>query len=243
MPADWILWLIMPLIAFLYATVGHGGASSYLMLLSLLEYPPQEARTTALILNVFVSLIAFLSFRKVEKFPWPLFWALISTSIPASFFGGSLGLDPHVYRKILGLILFFPALRLLGIFPVRETSPDKIHLGLAAGMGLAIGLVSGMIGIGGGIILSPLLLLLGWTSLKQTAAVSALFIFLNSIAGLAGAGIRSFEMPTGMLVLLPLVILGGLLGSHLGAYRFNSKTLRYLLALVTLFGALKLLLG
>jgi uncharacterized membrane protein YfcA len=243
MAAPWILWLIMPVIAFLYASVGHGGASSYLLLLNLLEYPPQEARTTALVLNIFVSLISFLSFRKAEDFPKPLFLALIATSIPASFLGGSLSVDPVIYRRILGGVLLIPALRLLGLFPVKEADPDRIRHGAAAAMGLAIGLISGLIGIGGGIILSPLLLLLGWTSLKQTAAISALFIFLNSIAGLMGSGMQAFDLPPGLISVLPVVLLGGFLGARLGAGHFNSKTLRYLLALVTMFGAIKLVIG
>jgi hypothetical protein len=239
---SWLLVILMPMTAFLYASVGHGGASSYITLLSLFGFLPGEIRTTALILNILVSGFAFLFFRKKCEFPLGLFLSLAAFSVPASFIGGTILLDVHLYQKILGVLLIFPVLRLLNVFPVNETPVIKRKLWMAPLLGLLIGIVSGMIGIGGGIILSPLLLMSGWCNVKETAAVSALFIFVNSISGLAGTG--SVFMATSEIIylLLFVTLCGGIAGAYFGSHHFRIPVLRYILGIVLMIASAKFLL-
>lgn len=236
-----ILYLLLPTVAFLYASVGHGGASSYLMVLALLNFAPEQIRPTALLMNMFVSLMAFISFNKAIKFPTKLFLALIIFSIPAAFLGGTILVDTSIYKRILGILLIFPVLKFLNVFPIKESETIKVTLWMAAVLGLIIGFFSGLIGIGGGIILSPILLMLGWTNVKETAAVSALFILLNSISGFLGAGGLSVEIDNQLWIVMPLTIFGGALGAYLGALKFQSKVVKYLLGVVLLIAAVKLI--
>lgn len=239
----WALYILMPLAAFFYASVGHGGASSYLMLLALMGFAPEEIRPSALILNMFVSMISFLNYRKSGEFPLNLFISLAAFSIPAAYLGGTILLDAGIYKQVLGFLLLFPVLRFAGVFPISETEKIERKWWMAPILGLLIGLLSGMIGIGGGIILSPIILMLGWAGVKETAALSALFIFLNSVAGFIGASVFHIDFPMELWILLPLTVAGGALGAYLGAKKFSSQTLKYLLAFVLFFAAVKLIIG
>lgn len=236
-----LLAFLMPLAAFLYASVGHGGASSFIVLLTLAGFAPPEVRSTALLLNILVSGIAWLAYRNVEGFPRDLFLSLVLFSIPASFLGGTLHVEPAIYQKILGILLLFPVARFFNLIPVRKETPVDRKIWMAPALGLTIGFVSGLIGIGGGIILSPVLLLLGWTRIKVTAAISALFIFFNSIAGLIASGTSLLQLDPGLRLLLPLTLAGGVAGSYLGARKFNVRALNYLLGTVLLIAAIKFL--
>jgi uncharacterized protein len=236
-----ILWLLMPLAAFLYASVGHGGASSYIALLTWFAWAPADIRPAALLLNTLVAGLAFFHFRKSCEFPKKLFISLVLFSMPAAYIGSWIELEPQPYRQVLGLLLLFPAMRLLGIFRLREINPVIRRYWMAPVLGMGIGLLSGMIGIGGGILLSPVLLMLGWTDLKQTAAVSALFILLNSIAALAGLNWDNYHWPTELNILIPLSIAGGLCGAFLGSRRFNIRAMRISLGLVLVIAAVKFL--
>lgn len=238
---DILLYLLLPTVAFLYASVGHGGASSYLMVLALLQFPPDQIRPTALIMNMFVSMLAFLSFRKKVDFPWGILWSLVIFSIPAAFIGGSLSIDTEWYKRILGILLFFPVLKFLNIFPINPHQTSERQWWMAPALGLGIGFVSGLIGIGGGIILSPILLMLGWTDIKQTAAVSALFIFLNSVSGFLGASGFAAQIDPSLWIVMPLTIAGGALGAYLGAFKFQPKVIKYLLTAVLVVAAVKLI--
>lgn len=240
---SWILYFLLPLVAFLYAAVGHGGASSYLMFLALFNFAPEQIRPTALMLNIVVSFMAFWAFRGSVKFPTKLFLSIILFSVPAAFVGGKISLEDGLYRQILGVLLFFPILRFLNIFPKSTVPRIAENWLIAAFLGLVIGLVSGLIGIGGGIILSPILLLLGWTDMKETAAVSALFIFFNSIAGLLGINIATIEFDAQLWVLMPLTIAGGALGAYFGAKKFNYTAVKYTLTVVLFIAAIKLIWG
>lgn len=236
-----LLFILMPLAAFLYAAVGHGGASSYLMFLALFNFAPEQIRPTALLLNMVVSLMAFLAYRKTVAFPKALFLSLIIFSIPAAFFGGTILVDTVLYKRILGILLFFPILRFLNLFPIAKESKVTQTWWMAAILGLSIGFFSGLIGIGGGIILSPILLMLGWTNMKETAALSALFIFFNSMAGYIGADAIQIGIDTQLWLLMPLTIGGGALGAYMGARRFNVTVVKYILTVVLLFAAIKLI--
>ncbi len=233
------LLALLCLVALLYSSVGHGGASGYLAALSLFGHPPAAMRDSALLLNLLVSGIAFLSYRRAGHFEAGLLWPFAASSIPLAFLGALLKVSPGTYSGLLALALVFAALRLMMREPgTGGEKPPSLPLALAAGAG--IGLLSGIVGVGGGIFLSPLMLLLGWADVKRTAATSAAFIWVNSAAGLlAGLGQRG----TAALWLWPLVgaaLLGGLLGSTLGARLLAPLILRRALGLVLLVAAFKL---
>jgi uncharacterized membrane protein YfcA len=234
--------LLLFVVAFLYASVGHGGASGYLALMALFSMAPEFMKPTALLLNLFVSLTSFVLFYKEGHFKWKIFLPFALASIPFSFLGGMISLDASIYKKILGILLLIPIIRLIA-FPNKDNDDlKKSTVFLSLLIGACIGFLSGLIGIGGGIILSPVLLLLAWTNQKQTAAISALFIFVNSMSGLAGQLTKGIEFQSGMVALVGVAFVGGSLGAWFGARRFNQNILKYLLAIVLLMASIKLLL-
>jgi len=238
---DIIFLLLLPLVAFLYASVGHGGASGYLALMALFGFAPEEMKPLALILNVLVSFVAYMQYRKTAPMPIKLFIVLVLGSVPAAFWGGQIHIETHLYKIILGIFLMIPVVRLLGFFPLKETETKEHNPLLALLLGLSIGFFSGLIGIGGGIILSPILLLLGWSNLKTTASISALFITLNSISGLAGSSSYFEVLHVEMLIYIFLAFLGGILGAYYGSKRFSNKVLGKVLGIVLLLAVIKLI--
>ena len=237
-----IFLLLLFVVAFLYAAVGHGGASGYLALMVVFGMMPEIMKPTALLLNLFVSLSAFVLFYKEGHFKWKIFLPFALASIPFSFLGGMISLDASVYKKILGILLLIPVIRLIA-FPNKDINDLKQStLFLSLLIGACIGFLSGLIGIGGGIILSPVLLLLAWTNQKQTAAISALFIFVNSLSGLAGQLTKGINFQSEMFILVGVAFAGGSVGAWLGARKFNQNILKYLLATVLLMASVKLLL-
>lgn len=162
MHTESIFYLLLFLVAFLYSSVGHGGASGYLALMAFFSFAPETMRPTALILNLFVSLTAFIQYYRNGHFRWKLFWPFAIASIPAAFIGGLIVIDAAWYKKILGILLLFPVVRLGGVKFNSEKTDKEQTLFASLLIGATIGLFSGMIGIGGGIILSPVILLLHW---------------------------------------------------------------------------------
>lgn len=237
-----IFYALLFVVAFLYASVGHGGASGYLALMALFSFSAAIMRPSALLLNVFVSLIAFWQYYRNVAFRWPLFAALAVLSVPAAFLGGMVVLEAAVYKHILGLFLLIPIIRFAGFAPKEAPVQQKVNIPLALTMGAIIGFLSGLIGIGGGIVLSPLLLLLAWANMKETAAISALFITVNSIAGLLGTAHAGITFSLDILYLVAVAIAGGTLGAYLGANYFSGVLLKRLLALVLVIASAKLLL-
>jgi uncharacterized membrane protein YfcA len=235
-----LLLILLPLVAFLYASVGHGGASGYLALMSVFAFPVTVMKPTALVLNILVSLISFYFYYRERKFEWHLFYPFAITSIPFSFLGGLITIEAHYYKLILATVLIIAVLRLIGLFGKGNSQLKPINIPLALLIGAIIGFLSGLIGIGGGIILSPVLLLLGWANMKQTAAVSALFIFVNSIAGLIGFVSKGGTLPSSATPLIVLAVLGGILGGYYGSRKFDTLTLRNVLAFVLGIAILKL---
>lgn len=236
-----LFFVLLFLVAFLYSSVGHGGASGYLALMALFSYAPETMRPTALLLNIFVATTGFIQYYRGGHFRWRLFWPFAVSSIPAAFVGGLIVMDAHLYKIILGILLLFSVVRLGGLKFDDNAQLKKQGLLISVLIGAAIGILSGMIGIGGGIILSPLILLLHWGNMKQTAAVSALFILVNSISGMAGIVTKGVHFSHGMVWMIVIAFLGGLLGSYLGSMKVGSVLLRRTLALVLLVAALKLL--
>jgi len=236
-----LFYILMFGVAFLYATAGHGGASGYLALMALFNFQQNEMRPTALLLNVFVSLIAFVNYYKVVDMPWKLFLSLSIFSIPAAMLGGSVSLTNMSYHFLLGLVLLLAALRLAGLNMSPMAGKIDINWFFAGFLGLCIGFISGLTGIGGGILLSPLLLFLKWTDLKQTAAISAIFITCNSISGLIGQGLSGIHANDIKYALVLIVIAGGFAGAYFGANKFNPIWLKRSLALVIAIASIKLI--
>lgn len=233
-------FILLFVVAFMYASVGHGGASGYLALMALMGFDPVFMRHSALILNVFVSLVAFFMFYKGGHFKWKLLWPFLVTSMPMAFVGAGLAIDPPIYKMILAVCLLLAIFRIVFVIKPIHSQVRDIPLWAALLTGGLIGLVSGFIGIGGGIILTPVLLLFGWATVKQAAAVSALFIFLNSLAGLVGVQHALIELDERLVMMVLVALTGGLAGSMLGSYRFNLVSLKYILATVLLLASVKL---
>ncbi|TDH21461.1 sulfite exporter TauE/SafE family protein [Segetibacter sp. 3557_3] len=236
-----VFYLLLFVVAFLYASVGHGGASGYLALMAIFSVTPEVMKPTALLLNLFVSLTSFIQFYRGKHFIRRIFLPLAIASIPMSFIGGLMVVQADVYKKILGLLLLIPIVRFLFFRNPEVHETKQPLLGLSLVIGGAIGLLSGMIGIGGGIILSPILLLLRWTDQKQTAAISALFIFVNSLAGLAGQLTKGISFTPHMFWYVLIAFAGGLGGAWFGALKFRQDLLKNILASVLLLAVYKLL--
>jgi uncharacterized membrane protein YfcA len=232
--------LLFP-VALLSSSAGPGGASGHLALMALFSITPAVMKPTALLLNLFVSLSSFVQFYRSGHFKWKIFLPFALASIPASFVGGLLVIDGTIYKRLLGLLLLIPVLRFT-FFGKRDVShPDKATVPLSLFIGGSIGFLSGLIGIGGGIILSPILLLLKWCNQKQAAAISALFIFVNSISGLAGQLTKGIHFTTEMYSYIVVAFAGVLAGSYFGARKFNHTILKNILAAVLFIAAIKLI--
>jgi hypothetical protein len=273
-------------VAFLYSAVGHGGASGYLALLSLHDIAPEYMKPIALVLNLLVSGMAFIQFYRQGHFLWRLFLPIALFSVPMAYWGGLTPLKDLWYQRGLGVFLLVSVAMMLwprdsGVGQGTSSNDGDVsnngggklwnrQTGIAAFMGAVIGYVSGLLGIGGGILLSPVLLMIRWTQQKQTAAISAAFIFVNSAAGLLGfvqqhtpwiidsqktGGVADAEMAGRcafgdpwfavvaiLSVLILPVLLGGLFGSWYGAKKFDQTVMKYILSVVLLIAAIKLLL-
>jgi uncharacterized membrane protein YfcA len=282
-----LTWVVLFfVVAFLYSAVGHGGASGYLALLSLHDIAPEYMKPIALVLNLLVSGMAFIQFYRQGYFLWRLFLPIALFSVPMAYWGGLTPLKDLWYQRGLGVFLLVSVAMMLwprdsGVGQGTSSNDGDVsnngggtlwnrQTGIAAFMGAVIGYVSGLLGIGGGILLSPVLLMICWTQQKQTAAISAAFIFVNSAAGLLGfvqqhtpwimdsqrtggeadaemAGRCAFGDPwfavvAILSVLILPVLLGGLFGSWYGAKKFNQTVMKYILCVVLLIAAIKLLL-
>jgi len=232
---------LLLIVSFLYSSVGHGGASGYLALMALFGMSPDIMKSSALVMNIFVSLIAFVGYYKAGFFQLKLFLPFAITSIPASFLGAYMTVDALLYKRILGFILIFPILRLTGLFGKEPQEKKLLNTYLALMIGAGIGFLSGMIGIGGGIILSPIILLLHWGNMKETAALSALFILVNSISGLAGILSIGVAIDPSVFIWVGAVVIGGFAGTYFATTKFTNPTLKKILAFVLLIASVKLL--
>lgn len=233
--------LLLFIVAFLYAAVGHGGASGYLALMVLFGMAPEFMKTTALLLNLFVSFTAFLMFYRSGHFSWKIFWPFALASIPCSFLGGMMALDDDLYKKLLGFLLLIPVARFIFLPNTKDEALKPANPYLSLAIGALIGFLSGLIGIGGGIILSPILLMLAWTNQKQTAAISAMFIFVNSLSGLGGQFTKGIRLQPDMILYVAIAFAGGSLGAWYGARRLDPKVLKFVLATVLLIASVKLI--
>lgn len=238
---EYIFVLSLFVVAFLYSSVGHGGASGYLAIMALFGIAPVFMRSTALSLNVFVSAIAFVTFTRAGYFRSRLIIPFLITSLPMAFVGALVKVRPDVYEILLGIFLLIAVARMLFIPGAIAEHPSKPPVIIALLIGATLGFFSGMIGIGGGIILSPILILFHWASVKESAAASALFILLNSLAGLLALVQSGLNMEPRLIMWIGAGVLGGISGSYLGSSRFKPVRLKYLLSAILLMASIKLL--
>ena len=227
--------------AILFSSVGHGGASGYIAILALFSLAPAAFKPTALVLNILVSAIATIYFSRAGHFSWHLFWPFAATSIPFSFLGGYLRLPTHVYQPLVGIVLLASAYRLFPRKDRETTEGLRPSIAAALMVGAVLGFLSGLTGVGGGIFLSPLLLLLGWARVKEVSAVAALFILVNSTAGLLGHIGSLQAMPRYVPVLAAAALAGGITGSFLGSSRIPASGIVRALSVVLIIAGFKLL--
>lgn len=245
MGSDTVVWiaLLLALAAALYSSVGHGGASAYLAIMALFNVAPEVMRPTALTLNLVVAGFAAWRFWSKGQTNLRLLAAFAVTAVPAAFVGGSLDIPAQFYRPLVGILLWLSAIRLLwqptelAVRPVAEPP-----LWVTLPVGALLGLLAGVTGTGGGIFLSPLIILFAWASPRPTAGIAAGFIFLNSLSGLAGNVTAVGSLPSSLAILVAAVAVGALLGTWLGVERLPRPRLLQALALVLAVAGAKLVL-
>jgi uncharacterized membrane protein YfcA len=225
----------------LYSSVGQAGASGYLAVMALLSFAPETIKPTSLILNIVVASIASAKYLKAEFFEKRIFISLILTSLPMAFLGGYLSISPKYFKLIAGLFLIFSSILLLVKEYFRRGDSTLVKMPLLSGLilGSVIGLISGLIGVGGGIFISPIIIMSNWTTVQKASGISALFILFNSIAGLTGhlAGLNKIDH--NIIYWVSAVIVGGFTGSYLGTIKFNNKILITCLFLILLTAGIK----
>jgi hypothetical protein len=243
-PDDILLGLLILTAATLYSSVGHAGASGYLAAMALFGLAPETMRPTALALNILVASIAVVRYTRAGQNDWRLLLPFAATSIPAAFAGGTLHVPPEIYRPLVGVVLFVSALQFARTAnraadeDKRATRPPLIAA-LTAGAGL--GLLAGLTGTGGGIFLSPLILLMGWAETRKTSGVAASFILLNSISGLAGTTVSLGALPPALSLWAAAALAGGMIGTQLGTRTLPVPGIRLALAGVLFVAAAKML--
>jgi uncharacterized membrane protein YfcA len=248
----WLLPAAVLGVAVLYAAVGHAGATGYIAVMGLMGLAPEVIRPTALVLNLVVAAIGTAQFVRAGHFRRDLFLPLAVASVPAAAVGGAWSLPTAVFEGGLGVVLACSALRIVGQLRGRMAACDslqaedltavrRLSTPLLAAVGAGLGLASGLTGVGGGVFLTPLLLALGVATTRQVAAVSVVFILVNSAAGLGGwlASGKSLVAIDPRVVAAAAV--GGLVGSQLGAFQLPVRWLRVLMALVLAVASVKLL--
>lgn len=241
MSNDLIIALCLLLVGFLYSSVGHGGASGYLAVLAIFGIPVTVYRPFILVLNVIVAGLSFSQYYKMGYFKWHLTWPFLLTSIPFAFLGAQIHLQKEHYNLLLGLALLFPIIKLLGFTPIDKINFKPLNVVYALALGAVIGFLSGLLNIGGGIFLSPVIILMAWADSKQAAASAALFIVLNSLAGLAGKVPDFSTLNPSHYIWFCAAVIGGAAGAFLGSRKFAVATVRYLLTVVLGIASFKLL--
>lgn len=234
--------LLVAVTAFLYSSVGHGGASGYLALMALFAFPPESMKATALFLNLVVAGIAFAGNYKKGNFTLSLFLPFALFSIPMAFIGARIHISNTMYMSVLGVFLLVVSLRFLFVRTNEQHISNLPKWYVLSVIGIVLGLLSGILGIGGGVILSPIIILFGWATIKQTSGVVSAFILVNSVSGLLGVYSKGIHVDQNIWYFVIFGIVGALLGTFLSINKFSSKTISYILSVVLLGAGLKLLL-
>lgn len=234
-----LLSLAILVVAFLYSSVGHAGASGYIAVLTLFGLAPGMIKPAALVLNILVAFMGTWQFWRAGHFSWRLFWPFAVLAIPMAFLGGYTNLPAHAFKVLVGIVLLLSAALFL-FRPANDTVDREPKRIVAIPTGGALGLLAGLTGTGGGIFLTPLLLLMRWARTKTVAATSALFILVNSIAGLLGNLSSTRNLPTFAFVLVGAAAIGGTAGSYFGSWQFNHIVIKRLLAVVLTIAGAKL---
>ena len=239
-----VIPFLLLITGFLYASVGHGGASGYIAVLSLFGIAASTYKPVVLVLNIIIAGIAFIHFYKAGYLKWKLCWPFLITSVPFAFIGSKFLLHDNTHNLLLGLALLFPIARLSGLLPSKNNGVIKtIPLLYGLFFGAILGFAAGVLNIGGGIFLSPVLILFNWATAKESAAASSLFIVCNSLAGLLAAGFPALAAyNTVTCVWLAAAIAGGITGAYFGSIKFQQTTVRYMLAAVLTIASIKLIL-
>ncbi len=238
----WLLSAAVFIVAVLYSSVGHAGATGYISVMTLLGLSAAVIKPTALSLNILVASIATIQFVRAGHFSFRLFWPFALAALPFAYIGGYFSLPANVFRITLGVVLLFSAWRLSMPEKIQDRDIRSPSVPLSLLIGAVLGLLSGLTGTGGGIFLTPVLLLMGWAKPKVAAGVSALFILINSASGLAGNWASTRFIPESIGWLLLAAALGGLVGSHMGSQKLAPLVIKRCLAVVLIFAGLKLLL-
>ena len=241
-----ILSVLFFMVAAFYTTVGHAGASGYLAMMALVGLAPDVMRPTALVLNIIVASFTVYRFRRARFFSWPGLWPFLLGSVPFAAVGGIQSLSRGTYYVAMGLVLLLAAAYLVWrAFASRRAMEEgvvRVRKIPAVFMGCAIGFVSGLIGVGGGIFLSPILLMLNWAGPKTTAGISAPFILVNSVVALVAGSLTVQSLAAELPLLVSAALAGAFLGTWLGLQRFRQKGLLITLAIVMSLAGSKLLL-
>jgi len=235
-----LICLAILAVAFLYSSVGHAGASGYIAVMTLFDLAPATIKPAALVLNILVASLTAWQFWRAGHFSWRLFWPFAVLSVPFAFLGGYINLPTHIFKMLVGVVLLYSAVRFL-IQAGPDQEPHEPSKPIALSVGAGLGLLSGLTGTGGGIFLTPILILRRWARTKTASAVSALFILVNSISGLAGNLSSTRQLPLFALPLVVAAVSGGAVGSYLGSRQFSPNFIKKLLAVVLTIAGYKLI--
>jgi uncharacterized membrane protein YfcA len=227
-------------VALLYSSVGHAGASGYIAAMTLFGVAPAVIKPAALVLNILVASLTAWQFWRAGHFSWRLFWPFAVLSVPFAFLGGYINLPTHVFKILVGIVLLYSAVRFL-IQTGVEQEPHEPSKPVALSVGAGLGLLSGLTGTGGGIFLTPLIIFMRWARTKTASAVSAFFILVNSISGLAGNISSTKTLPLFALPMVIAALAGGAVGSYLGSRKLSSGFIKKTLAVVLIIAGYKLI--
>ena len=228
--------------AVLYSSVGHAGASGYLAAMALFGMAPLEMKPAALVLNIVVATIAVAKYLKAGRFSWSIFWPFALSSIPFAYLGGLILLPSIYYKPIVGIVLLYAAYRFVRDAAKPDYSVRTQIMPVVIISGAVLGFLSGLVGVGGGIFLSPLLIMMRWEEVKKVSGIASAFILVNSIAGLLGfMSSNTPHFPDGILVWAVAAAIGGYIGSEFGSRRFSTPTIKILLSIVLLVAGAKML--
>jgi len=242
MLADYSLWLLMSIgvAAILYSSVGHGGASGYLAAMALFGLEPSIMKPAVLTMNIFVTVLVLYRTYYVCRFNWRLFIPIISVSVPMAFLGGAYTIQSSAYRVVVGLLLILAVWRMFWR-AADVVALEQPRLWVTIPVGGILGFVSGLTGVGGGIFLSPLLLLFRWTDMRGSVPIAAAFILFNSVAGLSGYLSAGGSWPSNMPLLIGVAVTGAIIGTELAANRLAPMGLRHMLGLVLVVAGVKMI--